>query len=314
METPIATSGHVQAASIHAVPELEGHPTGAVRRLGKVLVSAAFYTAEWCIRQTKSLLGIDSPGTCIVLYYHAVRDIGREAFAEHMAFLLRHADPVRSDFGGSLARNKHSVVVTFHDAFVSVLDNALPLTTKLGIPVTIFVPTQYVGQRPGWIEDKEYPDYKEVVMSAEQLRALDPELICLGSHGVAHSDFSRMTDEEARRELRKSKADLEQIIGRRVTLFAFPYGGYSEKMATWAKEAGYERIFTTEHKLAFGKSGEFVTGSCMITPEDWPLEFRLKMLGAYRWMPVVHRVKTRIVRFLRREQRGAKHSVAAATD
>jgi hypothetical protein len=36
---------------------------------------------------------------------------------------------------------------------------------------------------------------------------------------------------------------------------------------------------------------EFVTGRIDVQPTDWQIEFRLKVLGAYRWLPHAFAVK-----------------------
>jgi glycosyltransferase involved in cell wall biosynthesis len=55
----------------------------------------------------------------------------------------------------------------------------------------------------------------------------------------------------------------------------------------WSKEAGYQRVFTVEPVTAFSEPSEYVTGRVPVDPTDWPIEFRLKMLGAYRWLAPV---------------------------
>ena len=96
--------------------------------------------------------------------------------------------------------------------------------------------------------------------------------------------MTSLSEEAATAELRKSRIDLEAILGRPVALFAFPYGRHNESLVRWCKEAGYQRVFTIQPKLAFSEAGEFVTGSCAVSPTDWPLEFKLKLLGAYQWL------------------------------
>jgi hypothetical protein len=61
------------------------------------------------------------------------------------------------------------------------------------------------------------------------------------------------------------------------------------------REAGYERIFTTLPVFAFAEPGEFVVGRVRVDPTDWPLEFRLKLAGAYRWLPAAFAFKRLIV-------------------
>jgi hypothetical protein len=51
---------------------------------------------------------------------------------------------------------------------------------------------------------------------------------------------------------------------------------------------------------AFRKEEEFLSGRVKAEPTDWPLEFRLKLLGAYRWLPYAIKWKFMILsRFAR---------------
>jgi hypothetical protein len=47
--------------------------------------------------------------------------------------------------------------------------------------------------------------------------------------------------------------------------------------------------------LAFLEPKEFVTGRVGVSPTDWPMEFRLKLAGAYRWLPYAFAWKRRIL-------------------
>jgi peptidoglycan/xylan/chitin deacetylase (PgdA/CDA1 family) len=269
-------------------------------RLFKLVGSLVFYAGDWMWRRLKQAAGREPPGTCVVLYYHAVPAEHRAGFANQMSILVRRSQPVRTDFSGTLASGVRHSAIAFHDAFVSVWDNALPELDQRGVPSTIFVPSGCLGQRPRWIEDERHSDYGEAVIDVDRLRSVDASLVSVGSHSVTHPDLSLLSQQEAREELNRSKIELEAIVGRPVRLFAFPYGIRNEALTELCREVGYQRVFTIEPRLAFSKPDEYVTGSCPVSAADWELEFRLKLLGAYRWLPAVYRLKGRTARTLRR--------------
>jgi peptidoglycan/xylan/chitin deacetylase (PgdA/CDA1 family) len=107
--------------------------------------------------------------------------------------------------------------------------------------------------------------------------------------------MSLLSEQSAKDEFGRSKMQLEAIVRRPVELFAFPYGNYNESLSDLAKDFGYQRVFTIEPALAFSRPDEFVTGSCSVSPTDWNLEFRLKLLGAYHWLPPVYRFKRKAI-------------------
>jgi len=254
------------------------------KRCLKLLVSLSYYCGQWLRRRWQQMKGKKVPGTCVVLYYHSVGPGERANFARQMTMLSHLAKPTRADRTGQFENGVHHAAVSFHDAFESVCDNALPEMAERGIPSTLFVPSGYVGRHPGWDMEVGHRDCQEVVIGVDRLRSLNTELVSIGSHTVTHPDMTSLSEEAATAELRKSRIDLEAILGRPVALFAFPYGRHNESLVRWCKEAGYQRVFTIQPKLAFSEAGEFVTGSCAVSPTDWPLEFKLKLLGAYQWL------------------------------
>jgi GT2 family glycosyltransferase/peptidoglycan/xylan/chitin deacetylase (PgdA/CDA1 family) len=254
------------------------------KRCLKLFVSLGYYCGQRLWRRWQQMKGEKVPGTCVVLYYHSVGPGERANFARQMTALSHFAKPTRADRKGQFENGVHHAAVSFHDAFESVCENALPEMAERGIPSTLFVPSGYVGRHPGWNMEDGHPDCQEVVIGVDRLRSLNTELVSVGSHTVTHPDMMSLSPENAKTELRKSRLDLEAILGRPVELFAFPYGRHNESLVQWCKEAGYQRVFTIQPKLAFSELNEFVTGSCAVSPMDWSLEFKMKLLGAYQWL------------------------------
>jgi peptidoglycan/xylan/chitin deacetylase (PgdA/CDA1 family) len=201
-----------------------------------------------------------------------------------MDTLKRLCVPIRADSREALLPGRVYAAVTFDDGFVSVLRNALPELQLRRIPSTIFVPTACLGAHPAWI-DSGHPDQQEIVASAQALRDLTRDrLVTIGSHSKTHPDFRGLDDTTAALELGESKEALTAILGRRVTLFSFPHGGYDQRCCELARQAGYEHVFTIEPGLARQSPTQFVIGRVRVDCDDWPLEFQLKVIGSYRWV------------------------------
>lgn len=67
-------------------------------------------------------------------------------------------------------------------------------------------------------------------------------LIEVGAHTVSHPLLSAFPPVLQRAEIQRSKAELEELLDRRVTSFAYPYGGRSDYTAatvTLVREAGF---------------------------------------------------------------------------
>lgn len=234
------------------------------------------------------LAGKRKPGYCIILYYHCVTPEGRRKFAKQMDMLLRNAIPVSVDRTEPLETGKHYAAVTFDDGFNNVGEQAVPELIERRIPATIFVMSDLLGQTPGW---KGYPGK---FMSLDELRCLPDDLIRLGSHTRTHPFLPRLAEKDAVDEICSSRVRLEQMLGRKCNLFAFPYGAFNDHHISICRDAGYERIFTTLPYLSELGPCEFVAGRVTVEPTDYPMEFYLKLHGAYRWLPMAFGFKRKL--------------------
>jgi peptidoglycan/xylan/chitin deacetylase (PgdA/CDA1 family) len=69
-------------------------------------------------------------------------------------------------------------------------------------------------------------------------------LVEVGSHTVTHPVLSTLPVVEQRTEIERSKADLEKVLGRPVSSFAYPFGtrsDYSQETVAATRDAGYHR-------------------------------------------------------------------------
>jgi hypothetical protein len=67
----------------------------------------------------------------------------------------------------------------------------------------------------------------------------------IGSHGLTHSVLTR--SDNVRGEVAESKDKLEQMLGRQVTSFCYPFGKFNHRTALIARESGYHLARTTQN-------------------------------------------------------------------
>ena len=231
----------------------------------------------------------------VILYYHAVTEKQCRRFAHQMDELLRWAKPVVVDKINILPDSNHCAGITFDDGFVSVNKNALPELRKRNIPATLFVPANCLGQRPSWISDTDNSDSGEFIMTIDQLKTFkDDDLFLIGSHCLTHRNIKLLDDTEATNEIIESKKILEDILKMEIKTISFPYGSFNDCAVEMAKQAGYEKVFSILPTLASRDVDEYVTGRVTVSPDDWLLEFRFKLCGAYRWLPLAFSLKRKL--------------------
>lgn len=83
-------------------------------------------------------------------------------------------------------------------------------------------------------------------MTADEIKELaNHPLVTIGSHGMYHTDLTKISLEHAEQEMIHSKNYLEQITGKSIRAFAFPFDIYNEALVGLAKKTGYEFIVPT---------------------------------------------------------------------
>jgi peptidoglycan/xylan/chitin deacetylase (PgdA/CDA1 family) len=238
----------------------------------------------------------------MVLAYHAVTPEERSRFSWQMDLLCKKTKALPADIDKLPEKTGSFAVVTFDDGLENIIENALPELKKRGIPATLFIVTDLLGRNRDWEHRGGDDTRHEMVMTAEKLRALASDSISIGSHSMTHPLMTNIPNDRLQQELRGSREKLEKMLGRRITLFSFPYGGFNEEALIESKKAGYKRVFTALPVYAYASPDEFETGRVGTAPTDWPLEFRLKLAGAYRWLPFAYKMKRQVRGFLRGPQ------------
>jgi peptidoglycan/xylan/chitin deacetylase (PgdA/CDA1 family) len=141
--------------------------------------------------------------------------------------------------------DRRSLAVTFDDAPRSVLTHAAPIMARLGLPGTVFVPTAFpdAGRPMAWPGQAQWErtehENELACMSWDDLRELAERGWEIGSHTRSHPRLTGLDDEELHDELRGSRADCEERLGRPCRSLAYPYSDVDARVVRAAREAGY---------------------------------------------------------------------------
>lgn len=267
-------------------------------RLLKLFISVIYHFFRTCCCYILTSLNFRNLGTFEVLYYHEIRPEHRAKFEKHIKDIVRYTQPVSADYTGPLMSGKHYVAVTFDDGFQCLIDSAFPELEKFKIPYTVFIPSKYIGRRPGWITHSKHSNYNERVMTPEQIKNILTGMASIGSHCATHPRLTSLEPEKVREELAESKSNLEKMFGKDIKLLAFPYGEYNEEIIEQAKIVGYSHIYSGLPTMLFSNKFEFLRGRIPVSADDWTIEFRLKLKGAYEWLTPAVAAKKKIRKFL----------------
>jgi peptidoglycan/xylan/chitin deacetylase (PgdA/CDA1 family) len=227
----------------------------------------------------------------LVLCYHAVSEdwpseaaVRPSTLERQIRRLLRRGYRPRTLSAALEAPRERTLAVTFDDAFGSVEARALPLLSALGVPATVFVPTDYAGTDlpMSWSALGRWvgSDHEDELhcMSWEQLRRLAAAGWEIGSHTCSHPPLTELGPEEASRELVRSGEICEQGTGARCEVLAYPYGIYDSRTEQLARAAGYRAAVGLNRRIlepCFGR-GRFAIPREGIYREAGRLDFAAK--------------------------------------
>ncbi|MGB7345822.1 MAG: polysaccharide deacetylase family protein [Pirellulaceae bacterium] len=185
-----------------------------------------------------------------VPFYHRVADqrlndwtISRSIFAQQVDYCLEHFDPVGLDEVQRRVRNNEShrptITFTFDDGYAENCEYALPLLVEKQMPTVYFVTVNCVKDQSGFPHD-DANGCSLPVNTVDQVRQFSDLGIEIGLHTRSHADFAKVfSADQVRSEIIEAKDELEQMIGRKVRYFAFPFG-MPPQLTQAAIEAVYE--------------------------------------------------------------------------
>ena len=199
----------------------------------------------------------------LVLCYHAVSDtwpspaaIAPARLRAQLRFLLGrgHRPMTLSAALGETAPRK-AMVVTFDDAYASILSAGLPVLEELGVPATVFVPTDAASTagRMSWSELARWVggEHEQELrcMSWDELRKLSDRGWEVGSHTCSHRHLTELGKERGGRAAPFPR----RLRGRAATpchSLAYPFGSYDRAVMDIAAAAGYRAAVTLDERIA----------------------------------------------------------------
>jgi peptidoglycan/xylan/chitin deacetylase (PgdA/CDA1 family) len=220
-----------------------------------------------------------------------------------------------------------AVWLSLDDGWNDIGRNVIPEVHRLGIPITLFLPSGIVcgdgmfwwseaDRHKQWLRSQHgitgsdlrrcaETDRRRIIselkrntpvsltreaLSISEVRKLasSPE-VTIGAHTIHHSLLPNCSSQEIEAEVVQSKSELEALIGRPVVAFAYPCGAWSEEAKRQVQIAGYRLAATTEARFISRGCDQFLVPRFCISNRISFLEAICNMTGV--WRPVVDRLK-----------------------
>jgi peptidoglycan/xylan/chitin deacetylase (PgdA/CDA1 family) len=129
-----------------------------------------------------------------------------------------------------------SVILTFDDGYLDFYYQAWPIIKKYQVKVTIYVMSR----------QESCGGDRSIYMTMDMIKELaQSPLITVASHSLNHCDLKAQDMVEQKHEILDSKIELEELIGRPVRHFAYPYGDFNDISLQLVQSSGYETATTT---------------------------------------------------------------------
>lgn len=176
-------------------------------------------------------------------------------------------------------RTGRVVGITFDDGYLNNLTHALPVLQRLGYSATCYMVSDRAGGTNAW--DAPLGVAQVPLMDRQALRAWVAGGLEIGAHTRSHPHLPELTTEQARREIRGSRDDLEALVEAPVRHFCYPYGDYRPDHANLVAAAGFDTATTTERgRVRGGDSLLALPRVPVLRSTSLPL-LGIKLLSAY---------------------------------
>lgn len=224
--------------------------------------------------------------TVRILNYHRVCEesyglsatgIKPSAFEKQMEYLFREQYKTISlyDLCDYIKKGKRfpekAIVITFDDGYMDNYTHAFGVLKRYHFKATVFLMTSKIG--------KKY--FNASMLTWSRIKEMTKHGIDFGSHTINHPYLTKLSVDEARKEIQKSKDFLEQVLGKEVALFCYPCGDFNNKVKALVKESGYLCACSTIQGGNTFKTDLLSLKRVWMSPKDNLFDLKKKMIGAY---------------------------------
>ncbi len=183
-----------------------------------------------------------------ILCYHQIRDwkasdskVGKDyitpvqTFKDHIKMLADSGytsvlpDQVYDNLLYGTPLPAKPVMLTFDDTDLDQFTVAAPTLKKYGFKAVYFIMTVSLGR----------PRY----MSKDQVKQLSDEGNIIGSHTWDHHNVKKYQGEDWVTQIEKPTKTLEQITGKKIEYFAYPFGLWNKEAIPELKKRGFKAAF-----------------------------------------------------------------------
>ncbi|GAB2638661.1 polysaccharide deacetylase family protein [Vibrio panuliri] len=144
-----------------------------------------------------------------------------------------------------LEAGKRYIIITVDDGYKDNYELLLPLLKKYNQKAVVYA---VIGESYNrWdVEVTSNPEKPVPLMNIEELKALTQSgHIEIGGHTMTHPHLNSLSYEQQKQEIAENKSLLEQVTGKPLVSFAYPYGSLDHNSKQLAQKLGYQFAVAT---------------------------------------------------------------------
>jgi peptidoglycan/xylan/chitin deacetylase (PgdA/CDA1 family) len=225
-----------------------------------------------------------------ILCYHSVAAGGPSGFREwtiEPALFREHLQviaargartPTVSEYAATLEADfpvTNTVVLTFDDGFADFATSVAPLLVEFDMRATLYATTGFLGREPGWLP----PEARAPMLTGRDLAELPDANVEIGAHAQRHPQLDIIGRDDARAEIEGSKHALEDILGRSVASFAYPFGYHNRAVRQLVVDAGFTSACAVKQALS-GPGDDVFALARVLVPGDLTADDLVRVLDA----------------------------------
>ena len=190
----------------------------------------------------------------VVLMYHSVGDnpefftVRAGNFDKQMAYLVKQKFNVITapSLSVMLAAKQpippKTIVITFDDGYEDNYIQALPILKKYQLPAAVFLITDRISRTNTTRRGHTFP-----MLNWEQIRAMDASgLVEFYPHTHTHPKLPTILPEAITKEILTSRQILQEQLGGKRDIFAYPYGQCRPDAVEILKKNNFKVAFTVK--------------------------------------------------------------------
>lgn len=252
-----------------------------------------------------------------ILLYHSVSQepeqwiarfaVSPDTFAEHVELIANSGrTPMTvSDLCAAMRGLRplppRPVAITFDDGFADFFDAATLLATH-HIPSTLYVTTGALAGRGGRPPEMALPPAH--MLDWSQLPELADLNVEIGAHSHTHRQLDTMSAATVSDEIRRSKAMLEDALGREAPSFAYPHGFNNAQTRRAVKAVGHSSACAVMNALSSASDDTFSLARLTVGAATTTEQIGAGLAGrGARIAPYPEKLRTKIWRLYRRARR-----------